>query len=144
MLNKVLAAEGDRWIHVTGIEKMVEKDSFSEGVDPLSTQTTLSEGDQGVFNSPESMLNALNKKFGLSTDLNDWGVMEGEKGRLLYQNMEDENGMEVSKGEQKYKEWEAGRIDLYAATWDVYVQFVSNPYEPEADELAQVFKIQKI
>ena len=72
-----------------------------------------------VFDTFEDFANAAN----LKPLPGNWGLTEGST-ILKYNQMEDDEGEEVSEGDNLYEDWKEGLKDLQSATYTFRIELV--------------------
>ena len=119
---------------VTSCEKLATEDNYENGEIGNTQFSNIS----GIKGKSFSDINELAKKADLSADYDKWCVTED---RLSHSRMEDENGSEVESDSNLYKEFKAGEINLYSATYEFFVQIIE-PKKIENKELADLLGAQ--
>jgi len=128
-------------IYVESISKDVEEDNYEEGALPGTRQTVLHEEIGEIVDGLGGIVEIAGR-YGATDDLRGWGIMDGESGRILIQQQEDEDGDCVTTKDRKWSEFKKGKINLWIADYDIYVKFVNKMWDPSSDELIEALGIQ--
>ena len=122
----------DKAFFVYRAEKNWTEDNFEQG--EVGTTLTLDWDCIGFFTSIEELAG----KAGITPDLGAWFAFDN---RLVCSQLEDDEGMIISP--RKYEEFKTGDINLWAAEYNFYVQFIEGVFTPTEKELAKRFEIEQ-
>lgn len=117
-----------------------EEDDFKQGALP-GTGTDWHEKIGKKFKSFPDLVKYMNRNYGITSKLDNWGAFSGDVGRIEVQMMVDENNVEANKKDLAL--WKRGQKKLWIANISIYIEFTKS-YEPSSDEISKTFGIQEI
>lgn len=131
----------NKMIRITGINKDIEKDHIETGCDPSTHRTVddIYSYSQAVSRPTfQGILDFLSSTLGLSDNANDYTAFE--KGRIIFQRLEDDNGFPL-KGAQ-LEAFNTGKNTAWSATYNIYLEVSVETYEPSVEEMVKDFGVE--
>jgi len=109
-------------LFVTHLSKEVSEDSYGEG-EIGKRQLQMDEKIGKMFGSFDEFKKYAEKIWwgGYFNDAEAWSVIDN---RIIYQQLENENGDSVVDSDPEYKKFVAGEINLWSATYDFLVELI--------------------
>jgi len=105
--------------YATYLEKNVAKDNYENGQD-TELKTTMSEKINLKAASLQELVSKVSKEYGLPGKVSDYMAWEG--GILIANLLENEQGHEVEEGSKEFESFKKGEVDLWAATYNVFIE----------------------
>jgi hypothetical protein len=88
-----------------------------------------------MFDSYKDLKEYLVKHLYLTKD--DNAYIAFEDGRIDVQQIESDDGYLVTDRDSEYKQWVEGEINLWSATYSIYVEVIDDPRTPTVKEISQ-------